>query len=108
MSRRRPPSSVNRCTRTRVPEVAPLDVIQDAKGYVGACHGNNIKDGTPGGGHTPAGSGATPARPGEGQRCRGSCLLPLPLPLPLFAVHVLETGHAFESLSQKFRDIEMV
>ncbi len=56
------PRHVHSRTGRRLPEVAPLDVFRNAMMYVSESELKNVKDGTPGGGHIPAGSGAAPAR----------------------------------------------
>jgi hypothetical protein len=50
MARQRPFRGVEIGTGWRVAEVAPLDIVRDAKRFVGAKRENNVKDGTPGGG----------------------------------------------------------
>jgi len=47
------PRGLEMCTGTVLPEVAPLDIVRGVVCSVRSLR-NNVKDGTPGGGHIPA------------------------------------------------------
>ena len=65
------PRSLEKCTGSRLVEVAPLDIVRNANGVVSVKRENNVKEGTPGVAPYPRGFRCGPGTHGQGAERTG-------------------------------------